>query len=167
MRIDTLSYSNVTTQGKQRRQWLHEHASQHLQQSTELVLHALQQRSAAASLSTVVLGAGACTEVPLLELVRASDEVVLVDLDLVSLLRGRDELTAPSQRKRVRLIQGDITGEVSAALNRLLRQQDWPALCKQGGTALFDAAALCLERCPVPDPPVLETLAESFLWPGS
>jgi hypothetical protein len=147
-------------QGAQRRLWLREHAPQHLQRCTDLVSRALQRRAAAASRSTVVLGAGACTEVPLAELVRASDEVVLVDLDLVSLLRGRDELTVASQRKRVRLIQGDITGEVSASLNQLLQQQDWPRLRKQGATALFDAAALCLEQCRVPDPPELETLSD-------
>jgi hypothetical protein len=160
VRIDTLSYSNVTMQGTQRRLWLREHAPQHLQRCTDLVLRALQRRAGAASRSTVVLGAGACTEVPLAELVRASDEVILVDLDLVSLLRGRDELTVASQRKRVRLIQGDITGEVSAALHQLLQQQDWPRLRKQGATALFDAAALCLEQCRVPDPPELETLSD-------
>jgi hypothetical protein len=158
VRIDTLSYSNVTTQGSQRRQWLREHAPQHLQHCAELVQHALHARSPAASRSTVVLGAGACTEVPLLDLVRASDEVALVDFDLAALLRGRDELTAPSQRKLTRLVQGDITGGVSASLSRLLRQQDWLALRKQGSTALFDAAAFCLERCPIPDPPMLETL---------
>jgi hypothetical protein len=93
--------------------------------------------------------------------VRASDEVALADFDLAALLRGRDELTAPSQRKRVRLVQGDITGGVSASLSQLLRQQDWLALRKQGSIALFDAAALCLERCPIPDPPMLETLVEA------
>jgi hypothetical protein len=160
VRIETLSYSNVTMQGAHRRKWLREHAPQHLQHCTDLVLSALRRRAASASRSTVVLGAGACTEVPLAELVRASDEVVLVDLDLVALLRGRDELAAQSQRNRVRLIQGDITGEVSASLNQLLQQQDWQQLRKQGAVALFDAAASCLEQCKVPDPPELETLSD-------
>jgi hypothetical protein len=160
VRIETLSYSNVTTQGAQRRQWLREHAPRHLERCTDLVLSGVRRRAAAASRSTVVLGAGACTEVPLAELVRASEEVVLVDLDLVALLRGRNELTAPSQRNRVRLIQGDITGGVSAALKRLLQQQDWQGLREQGAMALFDAAAQCVEQCRVPDPPELETLAD-------
>jgi hypothetical protein len=159
VRIDSLSYSNVSMQGSQRRQWLREHAPQHLEHCTQFIARGLKLRSAASSQSTVVLGAGACTEVPLAELVRASDEVVLVDLDLVSLLRGRDELTVASQRKRVRLIQGDISGNVSASFNKLIQALDWSALRNHGAAALFDKVASCLERCPVPDPPELETLA--------
>jgi len=158
-RIDTLSYSNRQMQGAQRREWLRQHAPQHLEHCMTMALHALQQRTSGTSQSSLVLGAGACTEVPLTELTRASDEVVLADLDLVAIQQGRDELSSPALRKRVRLVQCDISGGVSTNLARLLKRQDWERLVSQGAQAVFDAAAQCLEQCPVPDPPELETLA--------
>ena len=70
MRIDTLTYNNVQMQGPKRRAWLREHSPQHLEQCAALMRHALQKRPESASHSTLVLGAGACTEVPLAELAR-------------------------------------------------------------------------------------------------
>ncbi len=156
MRIDTLTYNNSQTQGAQRRAWLLQHSPQHLQHCAALMLHALQKRQQSASRSTLVLGAGACTEVPLAELARNSDEVVLTDLDLASLQQGRDELSSPTLRKRVRLLACDISGGVSASLNRLIEQQPWDKLVPQGAQVIFDAAARCLEQCPVPDPPEID-----------
>ncbi len=158
MRIDTLSYNNLQVQGEQRRQWLHEHAPQHLKHCTALMLLALQRRPYSTARSTLVLGAGACTEVPLAELARASDEVVLADLDLAAMQHGRDELAAEGLRKRVELVQDDISGGVSANLNRLLKRQPWNELVAQGTQAVFDALARCLEECSVPDPPVLKEI---------
>ena len=88
MRIDTLTYNNIQTQGAQRRVWLRQHSPQHLQQCTALMLRGLQLRQRSASSSTLVLGAGACTEIPLAELARDSDEVVLADYDLASMQQG-------------------------------------------------------------------------------
>jgi hypothetical protein len=105
-----------------------------------------------------VLGAGACTEIPLSELVRGSDEVVLADLDLASLRQGAGELPTPALRKRVLLVQCDISGGVSTNLKRMLETQPWDLLVPRGEQAVFDAAAECLEQCLVPDPPVLEGL---------
>ncbi len=158
MRIDTLTYNNIQTQGAQRRMWLRLHSPQHLQQCTALMLQALQLRQHSASRSTLVLGAGACTEVPLAELARDSDEVVLADLDLASMRQGRDELTSPALCKRVRLLACDISGGVSANLNRLIEQQPWDKLVSQDAQVVFDAAAFCLEQCPVPDTPEIEGL---------
>lgn len=160
MRITTLSYSNAHTQGVERRAWLQQYAPQHLQHSKELVELALRERGAAASRSSVVLGAGACTEVPLPELLRASDEVVLVDLDLPALKAGVEQVTAPSFRRKLRLVEADISGSVSNKLQRLLGRYDWPGLVAQGAGAVFDAAAQCLESCPIPDPPSIQTLYE-------
>ncbi len=159
MRIDTLTYNNVQTQGPKRRAWLREHSPQHLQQCAMLMLHALQKRPVSTSHSTLVLGAGACTEVPLTGLARDSDEVVLADLDLASMRQGRDELTSAALRKRVRLLECDISGGVSASLNRLVEQQPWGKLVPQGAQAVFDAASRCLEQCPIPDPPEIEGLS--------
>jgi hypothetical protein len=156
VRIDTLTYSNMQTQGAQRRAWLRQHSPQHLEQCAALILHALQQRQPGASRSTLVLGAGACTEIPLTDLVRASDEVVLADLDLTAVQQAQAELSSPAQRKRARLIASDLTGGVSASLNRLIEHQPWQTLVPQGARAVFDAAARCLEECPVPDPPQIE-----------
>ncbi len=158
MRIDTLTYNNIQTQGMQRRAWLRQYSPQHLQQCTALILQALRERQWSASRSTLVLGAGACTEVPLVELARDSDEVVLVDLDLASMRQGQDELTSPVQHKRVCLIACDISGGVSAALSRLIVQQQWDKLVSKSAQVVFDAAADCLEQCPLPDPPEIEGL---------
>lgn len=160
MRIHTLLYNNNQTQGAQRREWLRQYAPQHLQHCTTLDLHALQQRAGSASRGTVILGAGACTEVPLYEIARVSDEVALVDLDIASMKLGRAELEAASQRKKVRLVEADISGGVSANLAKLIQRQDWDTLKAQGASAVFDAAALCLEQCGIPDPPEIETLYE-------
>jgi hypothetical protein len=158
VRIDTLSYSNVQTQGTKRRDWLRQYSPQHLEQCSRLIQHALRERQPGTSPSIVVLGAGACTEVPLAELARASDEVVLADFDLASMKQGRDELSSPALRKRVRLEQCDISGGVSRNLNRLLEKQPWSTLLSQGAQAVFHSAANCLEQCIVPDPPQLDGL---------
>jgi hypothetical protein len=158
-RIDNLPYSNVQMQGVQRRQWLQQHSPQHLLQSRALVARALRLREPATSQSTLVLGAGACTEVPLADLGRASDEVVLADFDLTAMQQARDELTSSALRKQIRLLQCDISGGVSHNLARLIAQQNWPQLISQGAHAVFDAASLCLEQCPVPDPPQLQELS--------
>lgn len=158
MRVDNLTYSNIQTQGARRREWLRQHSPQHLEQTSALILSALRHRAPATSRSTLVLGAGACTEVPLTELARASDEVVLADLDLPAMQQGRDELASPALRKQVRLVQCDISGGVSANLPRLIASQPWQKLIAQGASAIFDAAAICLEQCPIPDPPQIEGL---------
>jgi hypothetical protein len=158
VRIDTLTYNNIHTQGAQRRAWLRQHSPQHLEQSAALMLHAFQLRPSSTSRSILVLGAGACTEVPLAELARDSDEVVLADLDLASMRQGRNELSSPALRKRVRLLECDISGGVSINLKRQIERQPWEKLVPQGARAVFDAAAHCLDVCPVPDPPEIEVL---------
>ena len=158
MRIDTLTYHNVETQGAHRRAWLREHSPQHLQHCAALIHSALEMRAPGVSRATLVLGAGACTEIPLAALARHSDEVALADLDLASMRQAWEELPAPALRRRVRLLECDLTGGVSANLRRLLTRQRWDTLIAQGARAVFDAAANCLEHCPVPDPPQLDTL---------
>ncbi len=158
MRIETLTSSNTQTQGATRREWFRQYAPQHLQQSSEIILQGLSRRAPGASRSTLILGAGASTEVPLMNLARASEEVVLADTDLRSMQRGRDEMSSPALRKLIRFVQCDLTGGVSSSLKSLMSKQDWPTLIAQGGAAVFDAAALCLEQCPVSDPPQIYTL---------
>ena len=158
MRIETLPYHNVETQGARRREWLREHSPQHLQHCAALIHSVLENRPRSVSRGTVVLGAGACTEIPLEELARHSDEVALVDLDLTSMKRAWEELPSATLRRRVRLVECDLTGGASANLHRLLARQPWDALVVQGARAIFDAAATCLQECLIPDPPLLETL---------
>src|SRR5690349_4923311 len=105
------------------------------------MLRGLQLHQQSASTSTLVLGAGACTEIPLAELVRYSDEVFLADYDLASMQQGRNELASPALRKRVRLLQCDMTGGVSANLHRLIQQQHWNKLANQSPQVVFDTAA--------------------------
>jgi hypothetical protein len=158
VRIDSLSYGNVQTQGAQRREALRKQSPQHLERCTSLILHGLRERQLSVSPNVLVLGAGACTEIPLLELTRGSDEVVLADLDLASMRQAVRELPAPALRKRLRLLQCDISGGVSANLNRLLEKQPWDALVPRGAQAIFDAASDCVERCVIPDSPELESV---------
>ncbi|GAC1474990.1 MAG: hypothetical protein PVS3B1_25150 [Ktedonobacteraceae bacterium] len=158
MRIETLTASNSQTQGATTREWLRQYAPQHLQYSAEIVARALSQRTSATSRSTLVMGAGASTEVPLANLLRASEEVVLADMDLAAMQRGRDEVASPALRRHVRFVQCDLTGGVSSKLRGLMRKQDWRVLAAQESPAIFDAAALCLEQCLVPDPPHIHTL---------
>ena len=153
MRIDTLTYNNLQSQGAQRRAWLNQHSPQHLEHCSALMLHAIQRRQKSVSRSVLIFGAGACTEVPLSNLARASDEVVLADFDLAAIQQGRAELTSPALRKRVRLLQCDISGGVSLNLNRLIERQKWATFVPEGAQFVFDAAARCLEQCSVPDPP--------------
>jgi hypothetical protein len=160
MRIDNLPYSNRQTQGAQRREWLRQHAPQHLLHCNTYILHGLQHRPRSSAQNTLILGAGACTEIPLTEVTRASDEVVLVDLDREAMRQALSELATPSLRKRIRSVACDISGGVSANLAYLIEQQNWKNLASQGATAVFDAAALCLEQCSFSDPPELPTLGE-------
>lgn len=159
MRIDTLITNNVQTQGARRREIVNRQSPQHLENTTSLMLQAVSQRPYSASRSTAVLGAGACTEVPLAALVHHSDEVVLADLDRASMQQAQEELSAPAMRKAVTLLSVDLSGGVSQNMERLLGQQSWRTLANQGASALFDAAANCLDACPVPDPPRITGLA--------
>jgi hypothetical protein len=158
VRIDTLTYSNVQTQGARRRAWLRQYSPQHLEHCSALILQGLRRRPERTSRSTLVLGAGACTEVPLEDLARASDEVVLADFDLASMQQAWQELSSSTLRKRVRMVECDITGGVSNNLNRFVERQAWDRLISQGPRAVFDTAAQCIEQCPVPDPPEIQGL---------
>lgn len=160
MRIDTLPANNRQTQGAARRQWLLAHSPAHLEQSAALIRMALAARPPETSRSVVVLGAGACTEVSLAQLAHATDEVTLVDLDLPAMQRAYDELAATTLQKRVRLLERDLSGSVSAHLDRLLRGQVWETLAAQGSDAVFAAAAHCLDQCVVPDPPSIDGLGQ-------
>ncbi len=165
MRIDNLSHNNMQTQGKRRREWLRQYAPQHLENCKTLTLSALRQRENRAAQNALVLGAGACTEVPLYGLLRACDEVVLADLDIAALRAASDEITSSTLNKRLRLVQCDISsnnGEpkkgVSANLTRLMKRQSWEQLVSEGSQSVFDAAALCLEQCAIPASPEIQTL---------
>lgn len=158
MRIDSLSYNNVQTQGARRRAWLQQHSPQHLRECAALMLRALDLRPAHTSRATLVLGAGTCTEVPLSDLAHRSDEVMLADLDLLSMEQARAELPSAAMRNAVRLVACDLTGGISPTLNRLLERHNWRELASQGAGAVFDAAAQCLDACPIPDPPIIDGL---------
>lgn len=158
MRIDTLALHNAQTQGVRRREILSRQSPRHLENATRLMIHAVEQRPYSVSHSTTVLGAGACTEVPLAALVHHSDETVLADIDLFSLQQAQAELSSPAMRKNVRLVEADLSGGVSAYLADQMAHQNWQRLAAQGPRTLFDSAAACLEACTVPDPPKLPDL---------
>lgn len=157
-RINNLAYANLHIQGAQRREWLRHHSPAHLEHCYDLVMRGWQQRAPGTSLSTLVLGAGACTEVPLVDLARISDEVVLADLDNAAMRRAGSEITTVDLRKRIQLLPCDISGDVSTKLQRLLDRQDWSSLVRQGAETVFTVAAQCLDDCTVPDPPEIGSL---------
>ncbi|WIG57794.1 MAG: hypothetical protein OJF49_000539 [Ktedonobacterales bacterium] len=160
MRIERLAQENSRTQGPRRRDWYRRHSPEHLRASAALVAAALAARAPDESRAAIVLGAGACTEVPLEQLARASDALTLVDVDATGMSRARDEL--PQQlRARIQLVAADLTGGVSVALSEVLRAQPWHDLALLSGAtgaAALDAAASCLECCPIPNPPELPSL---------
>jgi hypothetical protein len=158
MRITRLAADNRRTQGPDRRAWYRRHSPAHLRAISALVDAALAARDLSAPARAVILGAGACTELPLERLVRPNDDgVLLVDIDVAGMARSRDALPA-ALRGGVDLLQEDLTGGVSEELDALLRAQPWGDLATLGGMAPLDVAASCLERCPVPDPPPLPRL---------
>ena len=146
-------------QGPERRAWYRRHGPEHLRAIAALVEDALAARTPGGPSRAVVLGAGACTEAPLERLARVFEHVLLVDIDVPGMARARDELPA-SLRDHVDLLQADITGGVSDALSGDLRVQPWRDLARLGASAPLEAAAACLERCPVPDPPQLSGLIQ-------
>jgi hypothetical protein len=157
MRIARLAEENPRTQGLERRAWYRRNSPEHLRTIAALVEDALAARRYGGPSQAVVLGAGACTEAPLERMARAFDHVLLVDVDVPGMAHARDELPA-SLRGRVDLLQADITGGVSDMLAADLRTQPWRDLALLGASAPREAAAACLERCPMPDPPQLPTL---------
>jgi hypothetical protein len=156
MRIARLAADNRRTQGPERRTWYRRHSPEHLHAVSALVEDALRLDGPASTRWTIVLGAGACTEIPLERLARASAHVLLVDLDVAGMAQALDELPA-TVRDRVDLLQADLTGGVSEALAAELRAAPFADLnlLDQGrGMAPVEAAAGCLERCAVPNPPM-------------
>jgi hypothetical protein len=160
MRITRLAAENRRTQGVERRAWYRRHNPEHLRAVAALVEDALRLCGASSTRETVILGAGACTEIPLERLARAGAHVLLVDLDVAGMAQARDELPA-TLRGRVDLLQADLTGGVSEALAAEVRATpfaDLNLLDNGRGIAPVEAAADCIGRCAVPDPPVLAGL---------
>lgn len=157
MRIERLSADNQRTQGPDRRAWYQRYSAKHLREMERAVGDTLAAREDSAPRSGVILGAGACTELPLERLARACDPLTLVDLDAPGMGRARD--TLPEKlRSRVRLLAADLTGGLSAALREEMGVQPWRDLRALGGMAILDALAGCLERVTVADPPEIAGL---------
>jgi hypothetical protein len=160
MRIDRLAQENPRTQGPRRRDWYRRHSPLHLDSVAALVGDVLSARAASGPARAVVLGAGACTELPLQQLTQQSEFVTLVDLDVPGIASARVALPA-SLRPRVELMKADLSGGVSAALRDTLQAQPWEDLAQLGGpqgAAPLDAAAACLEQISVPNPPTIPGL---------
>ncbi|MBF6590805.1 MAG: hypothetical protein IVW57_09795 [Ktedonobacterales bacterium] len=156
MRIAHLSAENSRTHGPERRAWYQRHNPTHLRAVAALSEAAWRARDPRTPARAIILGAGACTELPLERLAQAHDAVLLVDVDVPGMTRARDALPG-SLRGRVDFLQEDLTGGVSASLATELRTQPWDDLARLGPTAALETAAACLERCPVPDLPALRS----------
>ncbi len=159
MRIERLARENGRTQGAKRRAWYRAQNPAHLTTVAALLGEALAARDAGAPDAAVALGAGACTELPLERMAAACERVTLVDLDAPGMSEAVEELPAGA-RARVDLLAADLTGGVSARLAAELRAQPWDDLAAldPSGRAALDAAASCLERCAVADPPEIAGL---------
>ena len=160
MRIERLAEENRRMQGPRRRDEFRRVSPAHLRAVERLVADALAARDAAAPSTAALLGAGACTELPLERIVRACERVALADLDAPGMGRARDELP-PAVRSRTDLVPADLTGGVSRGLAELLRAQPWADLVALGGPhgfATIEAAAECLARCAISAPPTIPGL---------
>ncbi|HEY7346723.1 MAG TPA: hypothetical protein VH599_00295 [Ktedonobacterales bacterium] len=156
MRIQRLAKENQSMQGLGKRAWYQRHSPGHLEAIEALVMAALETQPQPIG-RVAILGAGACTELPLEEMARRVEEVALVDLDEFALQQARRRLNTALQG-RVRLVIADVTGGVSVSLERALMGQRWQALKAQGADAVLSAVAGCLDRCEVPQPPELGEL---------
>jgi hypothetical protein len=156
MRIQRLAKENQSMQGPGKRAWYQRNSPGHLEAIQALVTAALEEREQPIP-RVAILGAGACTELPLEEIARRAEEVALVDLDEFALQQARRQLNFALQG-HVRLVIADVTGGVSEALEREMMGQRWQALKAQGADAVLRAMAGCLERCEVPQPPDLAEL---------
>lgn len=157
MRIERLSADNRRTQGAERRAWYERYSAKHLRAMERAVADTQAARGEGAPPTGVVLGAGACTELPLERLARACQPLTLVDLDAPGMGQAREALPA-ALRGQVQLVAADLTGGISAALRDLMGVQPWRDLRALGGMALLDALADCLERVEVADPPEIAGL---------
>ncbi len=157
MRIQRLARENQSMQGPAKRAWYQRNSPAHLEAIRTLTLETLAQQKPGPLARVAILGAGACTELPLEELARQAEEVVLADLDEYALQQARRQLPGQLQG-RVRLVIADITGGVSQHLEQQLMAQRWQGLLAQGQAAVLEAAANCLERSEVPQPPELAEL---------
>src|SRR5262245_45363785 len=107
MRIDRLPRENRRTQGSARREWHRRHNPAHLVACAAVLEAALTAHDIAAPAHAVVLGAGACTELPLERLAQACATVTLVDVDTSGMVAARDELPL-GLRARVQLVTADV-----------------------------------------------------------
>src|SRR5262249_9613384 len=160
MRIERLVQENLRTQGSVRREWYRRHSPAHLAACGDLLDAVLAARDTSAPAQALVLGAGACTELPLERLARACATVTLVDVDAPGMAAAPEELPV-ELRGRVELVTADVAGGVSVSLAAELCRQPWADFTQLGGLdsqASLDAAALCLERCAVADPRTISGL---------
>ncbi|HEX9037652.1 MAG TPA: hypothetical protein VF808_11755 [Ktedonobacterales bacterium] len=158
MRIERLSADNRRTQGAERRAWYERYSAKHLREMERAVDAALAARASNTPDAAAILGAGACTELPLERLARACDPLTLVDLDAPGMGLARDSV--PERlRAHIEIIAADLTGGASAALRAEISIQPWRDLRSLGGKALLDALADCLERAEVPELPDIVGMA--------
>lgn len=144
-----LPEDNTRTQGAVRRAWYRKRNPEHLRAVAELVNQAIAAHAATPLGDAIILGAG------------ASDHLLLVDVDVAGMTCARDAFPE-SLRRRVDLLQADVTGGVSEALADDLLAQPWRDLRQLGGDyrmAPVATAAACIERCPTPTPPSLDGVA--------
>ncbi|MFI5272272.1 MAG: hypothetical protein ACHQ4H_04470 [Ktedonobacterales bacterium] len=154
MRIERLPHDNQRTQGPEQRDFYRQQSADHLRAIERLAAEALAARGTAPA-RAVILGAGACTELPLARIAGACEQVALVDLDAPGMERARNGLP-PALRSRVQPITADLTGGVSNALTAELQSQPWTDLAQMGNlrdAALIEAATGCLERCAIAGAP--------------
>src|ERR1051326_6889385 len=116
MRIQRLAQENQSMQGPSKRAWYQRNSPAHLEAIQALTLAALETQPKPIA-RVAILGAGACTELPLEELAQRAEEVVLVDLDELALQQARRRLSSALQG-RIRLIVADVTGGVSVSLEQ-------------------------------------------------
>ena len=162
MRIDSLTAENKISQGKKQREWLKRRSPQHLIEVEKLLTDCVAMTKHGGPPDMVILGAGACTEIPLQKMAQLCRKVTLVDLDTDGLKTAIAEVAAPL-RKRIHIARADITGGVSKTLEEILNVVDWRALNDATDNEVAHITAQALDSVPVPAAPRIAGIAPAAI----
>ncbi len=156
MRIERLEHENRRTQGLAQRALYQRLCPEHLRAVSHLLDCALAELPPHPRIA--ILGAGACTEIPLERLVPLARAIVLVDLDAAGMAEAitavaHSEIGQSGDGRTLRrptAVTADLTGGVSARLAARLDTLPWEA--GQPPAEVLAAVAGALDATTVPDP---------------
>jgi hypothetical protein len=98
--------------------------------------------------TALILGAGACTDIPLRHIVKTFEQTTVVEMDVDATTIAIDKLLPQTLRPKVRVVQADATGflqPINEAIERAVDQPEWPGFVdalKSGLDAIEPAQTL-------------------------